>query len=128
MPYMYLAYRQNQAGVDDSEGEMSLPNRQMNSRRLPPLPGGNKRGNSPHVKYTGSNNSPNWQPQHPRSGLARPGSLSPKVSGSKIGTEDMMITGESVGRGGTVRVEFRVTSDRGVFVSQWPSELSVIFV
>ena len=89
---MYLAYRQNQTEVNENGGEMSLPNRQMNSRRLPPLPGGTKRGNSPRLKQGG--NSPNWQPQHPRSGLTRPGSLSPKVGSSKASTEDMMITGE----------------------------------
>ena len=89
---MYLAYRQTQAAVDDSDGDMSLPNRQMSSRRLPPLPGGNKSGNAAHLKH--SNTTPNWQPQHPRSGLARPGSLSPKVSASKVGTEDMIITGQ----------------------------------
>ncbi len=52
---MFASYRVQVKG-------MTSPGRQMNSRRLPPLPGGSKRGGSPQQKQTSPTTKPPFRP------------------------------------------------------------------
>jgi hypothetical protein len=81
---MYSIYRSCRTSANERDAwNMSGANKQMNNRRLPPLPGGNKRGNSPHYKQCVT--SPTGQYNR----LMGPGPISPKI----VSTPDMVITG-----------------------------------